>query len=227
MWPKRVAGPCVTKVSRKMLDYRALLPSFDTDGCIIEEQKDHLVVALRIPKSVIADNLHLFVELADRADVRDAPWSPALDPPKPPRNKIRNRSILAAICGTFLVAPAIPGISLAGPPAPIEYRDREMEKPVFKVGEPLRMRMQYHRTRACSTEIEWSISQDGVSVYSTREPGIVTQPNSSFKEIGVVLRGFNPGPGSYVYHGMTHSDCAAAGGIYETPHEDVSFKVVE
>jgi hypothetical protein len=42
-----------------------MLPHFQTDGCIIQEQDDHLVLAIRIPKATIGANLHLFAALAD------------------------------------------------------------------------------------------------------------------------------------------------------------------
>jgi hypothetical protein len=36
-----------------------------TQHCVIEEQEDHIVVAIRIPKSEIANNLHLLAGLAN------------------------------------------------------------------------------------------------------------------------------------------------------------------
>jgi hypothetical protein len=41
------------------------MPSIQTDGCIIEEQPDHLVIALRVRKDLISDNLHLMAALAE------------------------------------------------------------------------------------------------------------------------------------------------------------------
>jgi hypothetical protein len=43
------------------------LPSFQNDACIIEEQDDHLVLAVRVPKALIASNLHLLAALAERS----------------------------------------------------------------------------------------------------------------------------------------------------------------
>jgi hypothetical protein len=40
------------------------LPSI-TRHCIIEDQDDHIVVAIRIPKAEIANNIHLLAALAD------------------------------------------------------------------------------------------------------------------------------------------------------------------
>ena len=36
-----------------------------TQNCVIEEQDDHIVIAIRIPKSEIAANIHLLAGLAN------------------------------------------------------------------------------------------------------------------------------------------------------------------
>ena len=41
-----------------------IFPSF-TKHCVVEHQDDHVVIAIRIPKSEIADNIHLLAALAD------------------------------------------------------------------------------------------------------------------------------------------------------------------
>jgi hypothetical protein len=43
------------------------MPSIQTDGCVIEEQPDHLVLAIRVPRKLISDNLPLLAALADCA----------------------------------------------------------------------------------------------------------------------------------------------------------------
>jgi hypothetical protein len=40
------------------------LPSI-THNCIIEDQEDHIVVAIRISKAEIANNIHFLAALAD------------------------------------------------------------------------------------------------------------------------------------------------------------------
>jgi hypothetical protein len=42
----------------------SFIPSINFDACIIEEQPEHLVVAVRIPKETILNNLSLFNSLA-------------------------------------------------------------------------------------------------------------------------------------------------------------------
>src|ERR1700729_3741985 len=41
------------------------IPSLNVDSCIIEEQEDHLVLAIRVPKATIAANLPTFGALAE------------------------------------------------------------------------------------------------------------------------------------------------------------------
>ena len=58
------------------------VPSINVDGCIIEDQEDHLVVAIRIPKATISSNLALFAALAGRCGMAiPRVWSTRNDPP--------------------------------------------------------------------------------------------------------------------------------------------------
>jgi len=60
----------------------SFIPSINVDSCIIEEQEDHLVLAIRLPKATIVANLALFNSLANccgRAIPRV--WSTRADPP--------------------------------------------------------------------------------------------------------------------------------------------------
>jgi hypothetical protein len=54
----------------------SFIPSIGVDACIIEEQDDHIVLAIRIPKSTIETNLPVFEALAMRSI-----WSTRTDPP--------------------------------------------------------------------------------------------------------------------------------------------------
>jgi hypothetical protein len=55
-----------------------IVPSINVDSCIIEEQDDHLVLAIRIPKATIVANLPVLAALAERCG---AVWSTRADPP--------------------------------------------------------------------------------------------------------------------------------------------------
>ena len=58
------------------------IPSINVDSCIIEEQEEHLVIALRIPKSLIASNMSFLAALAKRCgDDNRRVWSTRSDPP--------------------------------------------------------------------------------------------------------------------------------------------------
>jgi hypothetical protein len=60
----------------------SFIPSINVDSCIIEEQEDHLVLAIRVPKAKIAANLAVLGALANccgRAIPRV--WSTRDDPP--------------------------------------------------------------------------------------------------------------------------------------------------
>jgi len=60
----------------------SFIPSINVDSCIIEEQDDHLIVALRIPKVTIAVNLAFFGAMARRCGGDDQRvWSTRTDPP--------------------------------------------------------------------------------------------------------------------------------------------------
>jgi hypothetical protein len=57
------------------------IPSLVTN-CIIEEQEDHLVIAVRVPRSVIKKNVSLLAALADIVGQPDGGvWSTRDDPP--------------------------------------------------------------------------------------------------------------------------------------------------
>jgi hypothetical protein len=43
----------------------SFIPSINVDGCIIEEQDDHLVLAIRVPKAKIVSSLPLLAALAN------------------------------------------------------------------------------------------------------------------------------------------------------------------
>jgi hypothetical protein len=60
----------------------SFVPSINVDGCIIEEQDDHLVIAIRVPKAKIASNRALLGALADCCGVAiPKVWSTRDDPP--------------------------------------------------------------------------------------------------------------------------------------------------
>jgi hypothetical protein len=55
-----------------------IVPSINVDSCIIEEQDDHLVLAIRVPRATIVSNMALLGALAECCG---AVWSTRTDPP--------------------------------------------------------------------------------------------------------------------------------------------------
>jgi hypothetical protein len=59
-------------VFMKEYDAPVTLPHFMTEACIIQEQEEHLVLAVRIPKAVIEANLPLLAGLVRRVGGKNA-----------------------------------------------------------------------------------------------------------------------------------------------------------
>jgi hypothetical protein len=60
----------------------SFVPSINVESCIIEEQDDHLVLAVRVPKATIANNMALLGALAECCGGDDQRvWSTRTDPP--------------------------------------------------------------------------------------------------------------------------------------------------
>jgi hypothetical protein len=60
----------------------SFIPSINVDSCISEEQEDHLVLAIRVPKSTIFSNIALLAAMIDAAGVAvPRVWSTRTDPP--------------------------------------------------------------------------------------------------------------------------------------------------
>jgi hypothetical protein len=60
----------------------AFIPSIGVDACIIEEQPDHLVLAIRVPKATIIDSAALLAAVVECSGVEDqGVWSTRADPP--------------------------------------------------------------------------------------------------------------------------------------------------
>lgn len=83
------------------------IPSI-SGNCILEDQGDYLIVALRIPKSVILSNLDMFGALAKYSGGSKETWEFQASSPPPPRfNPRRAWTVIgfsiALITATLLV----------------------------------------------------------------------------------------------------------------------------
>ena len=203
--------------------------SIEHDACIIDEKPGHLMLAVRIPRSFIASNHALMMALSERAT--DAPASIAPRPTIiPPRQASAPKpfvwaALTACVAVSVLVPMALPTISMANLPPPVEYRAWRVAKPSFAVGENIELIVSYKRDRECSTAFDRHISRasDGATVYTSRQFGGISRANSEFTDFHVILTVSLP-PGDYIYRGLTHSECGKGGG-YDLPHPDLAFSV--
>lgn len=208
-------------------------PSFKEDGCVIEEQEDHLVLAVRIPKTTINANMALLAVLADlagaslgrRADV-SAPVAPTVkDRLKPWRAK----ALLGAgmlILGMVGLPQLMPTSGFASGSPPVQYRNWQMLKPVFKVGEAIEIDMQYRLDRHCAASFDRSIRRidDDSTAYSSRDfGGGAGKVSTEFVDHRYVIHNVILTPGEYYYSGSTHSECSDGG--YVIPHQQLTFRV--
>jgi hypothetical protein len=75
-------GPPPTTAKDRAVGKGSFIPSINVDSCIIEEQEDHLVLAIRVPKATIVSNLALFGALAGCCGMAiPRVWSTRDDPP--------------------------------------------------------------------------------------------------------------------------------------------------
>ena len=200
-----------------------MFPSI-TQHCVIEEQDDHVVIALRVPKSEIADNIHFLAGLANVV--------PRVENHRTVHPGWR-RAAKAAIAfgvlglGMFGLPQLAPVASVASGVSPIEYRAWAPSKSLYKVGESVQIDFQYHRNRECATIVDKRLRHAGpVSdvVYSSRHFGMSTKVNNDFEQMRAVAAGHLPA-GNYIYSGNTHSDCGKES--FDSPHPDVAFSIIE
>jgi hypothetical protein len=75
-------GAIPAKQGERTMGNGSFIPSINVDSCIIEDQEDYLVIAIRVPKATIAANLSMFGAMAKRCEGGDrAVWSTRADPP--------------------------------------------------------------------------------------------------------------------------------------------------
>lgn len=204
--------------------------SIEHDACIIDEQAEHLLLAVRLPRRFIVENHALMMALSERAT--GSPAVPtgtgfARAPPKPTRrNMVRCGYITALLAAIILPSPFPTQISRAWSSPPIEYGEFTATKNEFAVGQNIVIAVKYRRFRQCLTAFDRAVQhKSGAYVFSTRVYGGISDPDPEWKVFDLIIKPPNDlGPGDYVYTGMTHSDCSD--GIYDLPHPKVSFKVV-
>jgi hypothetical protein len=208
-------------------------PSFQHDAMIIEEQDDHMVFAVRVPKGVIAANVPFIAAAVERTGPLDTPFSPAADPPRLRKfAKVHWPYAAILLCAALMPSPfgSFANVSWAGllHIPPLEYRSWYMTKAVFKVGETITYGVEYHRDRVCSTTVDRNVTRAGgeatTMVFSDRKYGAATSPESGWHTFRASLAAPLP-VGEYTYRGNTRSECAD--GNYDAAHGTMNFSVVE
>ena len=218
-------------------DGKVVLPAgvLQQDACIIDEQAEHLVLTLRVPKAKILSNHLLLMALSEVVSERDchnAPPVAAAMPPPPVKSKRRPHLGYAAALVVAIMAPSpIPifqSVMASHAPPPVEYGDWKIAKPVFKVGDPIDIALEYRRGRDCMTSYDRTIvrASDNSVAFSDRVfGGSAGTTDQVFQPFHLVLHLAQPlPPGKYIYTGNTHSDCAH-GGAYDAPHGKLAFSV--
>ena len=200
------------------------------DACIIEEQPDHIVLAIRVPRAVIGQNLPLLSALSERtgspspraAQGRALPIPAALPAP---RRRPLIRAALAACGGLVIAAYALPLNSAAPPPVTIDALS--VDTPVLSPDGTLILTMTGQRVRACKGEIDRAIlrAEDGATVWRTRVVGMgqaVTEEPITRKLLIKLPAGLTPG--RYVYRYTVYSDCGD-GQLHSVASPDMAFAI--
>ena len=193
----------------------------DVDAFVIQEQAEHLLIAMRIPRNTITANHSFLTALAERAGappIGAAIW--------------RRRSIhllryaACAVAGAFLFGLAlhIPSPLLAD--EPITVLGAAVDNPVVHGGDKLTIRFHVHRKRVCETDVERLIlNADGVKVYADRQSGLGADvsPAPVWHAILVPIPTDLP-PGRYRYRSISFSRCE--GQVFVGTKPDIPFEVV-
>jgi hypothetical protein len=201
------------------------------DACVIEEQPEHLVIAARVPKALIAENLPFFAALAEQS---------AAQPPRNARGDVfrvgsyptsrkpritRQRAIVgafatAAVCLWFVAVPLT-----ARTKPPLTALAAVLETPVVESGGKLSITLTTHRSRLCKADIDRVILRsDETTVWRTRVSGLgqaVTDEPITRKVVVPLPDGLPDG--KYIYRSVTYSECPD--GDFSLPIPDLHFEI--
>jgi hypothetical protein len=85
-----------------------LLPDgvFGQGGCIIDDQPDHIVVAIRLPKALVSENHRLLVALTEAAGGSVVNYPPQSAPP--PARQIPAWAIVSTLIAAVVLSIVVP-----------------------------------------------------------------------------------------------------------------------
>lgn len=200
-----------------------------SDACIIEEQKEHLVVALRIPKSTILNNHALLCALSECA-TRTSHEPAVFRFPRAPHPPVRQPWLMPLAFGALALlagVAAYPTIATAIMKPPSELRSMTVDTPQIRAGEDLILNATLRRNRVCRAEYDRTIStESGHPVHSYRDYYSVTGVTNGFQSFKVkVTLPDNLPPGKYYYRGYAVNDCN--GVDFHHQHPQLPFEVIE
>jgi hypothetical protein len=209
---------------------------FQADAYVIEEQAEHIVVALRVSRDYVRRNMNFLAAVADMT----APQTPREARPfvlpnfgyAEASNRIK-AATLALVIGALVIGAL--GIGFAGvvtfatatakPEPPIRVVSADLVKSVVAADEPLQVRFISQRTRLCATELERTWLNDrGQTIHIGRQQGIGQAVTSeAIERIIPVPQPFGLGVGKYTYRSVIYSTCGAD--FYATASGDLAYEV--
>lgn len=223
----------------RLTDLRAGL--LRSDACIIDESDRDVVVAVRVPKAAIQQNLRFLAAMADAAgdlsavpcqrqsaagDTGSRSWAWMNRAKRVPWKVLVGLPILLGLSIAILPSSLI--ALVARPSPPIELRGLRALSPTILRGDSLVLVATTRRNRACLTEVDrlFIRRNDGVAIHRARQIGGAAPITGDFVEYRVEIpTPRNIAPGHYIYRGITHSNCAD-GGAYDQVHPEVEFEVI-
>jgi hypothetical protein len=218
-----------------MVGITADLPAgvIDVDACIIEEQPEHLVLAIRVPRASIRQNMPLLAALAERSGAEPATEGrgrvlAAAATQMPERRGKTLRAALPVCAAVFMgsLAATTPTNSLNRPP--MTYLSVVNDTPEVAPNGELVMRFTGQRSRICKTDIDRVITKIGPPtevVWRQRVAGLgrVVSAVPIERTIRVKLpAGLRPG--FYFYSSTLFSDCGD-GDDHALESPDLYFRV--
>jgi hypothetical protein len=213
-----------------------MLPTqiLSVDASIIDDQPDHLVLAIRVPKATLDANLPLLAAIAERtaphlsrADAGRVLAAASQQPPQKAK-PARKGFVAAASASAALIALVALEPSIANNRPPMIYLDMVNETPKVAPDGELVMLYTVHRTRVCKTDIDRVIMRagdPGEIVWRTRVAGlgVAVTKGPVQRRVRVDLPD-GLAPGKYVYRSTLFSDCGDDV-LHSLDSPDVHFEV--
>ena len=166
---------------------------------IIEEQRDHIVVAMRVPRKLIEDN-HAFLAALSDATISES------------SGRQMRRWLMYAVAGVVGFAVIVPwkDVARALRKAPLTIISAQAEPSIVHIGEPWTLVFTVVQKRPCTgtTDNFWVSADNEDLLYRVRLPfhGVVSNGQPLTRHITKHLP-VGIGPGNYKYNATIHLIC--------------------